>query len=277
MRRTLPLCFLLGGCVPPGGGGGSGQKPSDARADTTATDLGPVDTEGGVTDGSPPDGPPPLSCEEALGQIRGAVAQSQRCVLSSQCVVVGGPEGCGCGPVAGEPGGYVVHFNQARPALAGYARAQEACLDSVTELCGRQPSMATCSDLGRCELVAGGECAPDAGALMPDAGRTMVMCEQLRQELEAFVESHAECESPDDCAVVGGSTGCGCNLHEGSPEGYGVRRSDAPRAQQFVELLQRSGCSEVESCGVPSAVGRPPLCVDGRCAPGEAPEPCRDE
>ncbi len=266
--RLAWIPLALAACTPTSDGGGSAD--SEPLGDAAASDAAPAD-DAVVTDMGP-DGPPPRTCDELEAAIRGAVADSQRCVLDTQCVVIGGPLGCGCGPVIGEPSGAVVHFNEARTALGAYGELLERCIPTGEEVCDTQPSMAVCNDIGRCELVAGGGCVPDAGMQQdPDAGPPPAMCGRLRDELLATVAAEGDCVTPDDCAVVAGSLACACNLHEGPAEGYGIRREAAARAQQVVDLLHQGGCPERESCGVPPAANRTPSCVGGTCRSGEAP------
>ncbi len=279
MQRLTIVAVLAWACTPPGGGGGSKDgtgTPAEAGAnDALAGDVGGGGGEAGAGDFGP-DGPPPRSCDELLAAIRGAVNDSQRCVLDNQCVVIGGPQACECAPVIGELSGYIVHFNEARAAFGAYGQLLERCLGDGQRVCDTQPSTGRCSDNGLCELEPGGECVPDGGMPQPDAAVVMTMCPELRQELLETVAAEGGCTGDEDCAIVGGSVGCACNLHEGPPDGYGIHRSAAPRAQQLVELLHADGCPERESCGVPPAVDRNPTCVGGTCRAGEPTTSCDD-
>ncbi len=253
-----------------GGSGGDRGVPDVGVMDAMIAD--PMD--GGAVGDFGPDGPPPRSCDELSAVIREAAAGEQTCVLDNQCVVIGGPQGCACGPVIGERTGVVVHFNTARAALLAYGELLGRCAGEGARVCEVQPSTASCDDRGDCVLEPGAACVPDGGVGEdPDLGPPGPSCEQLRAELLATVAAEGRCETPDDCALVGGSSSCQCNQHVGPPGGYGIRRDSAARAQQLVELIRSEGCADRESCGEAPAIERDPDCVGGTCRAGPAP-PC---
>ena len=277
MQRLIIVAALALSCAPPSGGGGRADgtgAPGEAGAlDAAAGDGGGGGGEAGLRD-SGPDGPPARSCDELLAAIRGAVADPQRCLLDTQCFAIGGPQGCECGPVVGDLSGYAMHFNVARGAFSAYVEALERCAGDGQEVCDTHPSTAHCTERGRCELDPGGACVPDGGVGDPDAALPDPMCPRLRDALFETVAAEGGCERDGDCAIVAGSAGCACNLHEGPPGGYGINRAAAERAQALVDMLHASGCPERESCGVPPAKDRAPTCVGGTCRAGEPPTGC---
>ncbi len=273
--RWLALLAALG-CTPSGGGsGGAGDSGGDARG---VDDQGISDAVVGdarLGDGGAADAAPVLTCEEALARLADEARDTQPCVLGNQCIVVGGPQSCDCGPVVGPPEGYVLHFNQHRVAVPLYLRALEVCGAEVREVCETQPSVGRCDDSGRCQIDPGGLCVPDAGAPPPDAGGEDPSCDQLAAEVRAFTEDNADCAGDDECTVVGGTLGCECNTHQGPAEGYAVRLDAAGRARMLLDLMAERGCPGTETCGRPAAEARGGVCDEGgRCVQGESPAPC---